>query len=239
MRATGRHRAATALALAAVLLAAVNLGPAVTSIGPVLAGDPSNLYKPRDGYDGRMSADPTSAAPALELVRRFINTRDIEAGTDALRDASGLRDWLAASSLWAGDVRPDDLDRARRLREALRAAAAANHDRTALPASVLAVLNNVAARADITLSFTAERAWRTAVRAKGVDGALGTLVVHVTEAMTAGAWPRLKVCANDRCRWAFYDTSRAATGKWCSMRLCGNRAKQQAWRDRRSTAGFQ
>jgi predicted RNA-binding Zn ribbon-like protein len=70
-----------------------------------------------------------------------------------------------------------------------------------------------------------------------VTGALGRLVIDVTDAMTAGTWPRLKVCANDTCRWAFYDHSRAGTGKWCSMRLCGNRAKQKAWRNRHEPAG--
>ncbi|NBE84774.1 hypothetical protein GVV04_28150 [Micromonospora sp. NEAU-HG-1] len=33
----------------------------------------------------------------------------------------------------------------------------------------------------------------------------------------------------------FYGTSRSGAGKWCSMRLCGNRAKQEAWRGRRRT----
>ena len=68
--------------------------------------------------------------------------------------------------------------------------------------------------------------------ANGVDGALGELVLRVLESMTAGTWPRLKVCARDACRWAFYDTSRGGTGKWCAMSLCGNRAKQEAWRAR-------
>lgn len=33
-------------------------------------------------------------------------------------------------------------------------------------------------------------------------------------------------------QWAFYGNSRARTGKWCSMKVCGNRAKQKARRDR-------
>ncbi len=178
------------------------------------------------------------AAPdRLEPVRRFINTRDIEAGTDLLRDASGLRSWLTEAALWrtAAPIGDAELDRAHRLREALRAAAAANHDRVALPAQVIAVLDDVAERSAVSLSFTADRGWRAGVRATGVDGALGELVLRVTESMTAGTWPRLKVCASDTCRWAFFDASRAGTGKWCSMRLCGNRAKQEAWRGRRKT----
>ncbi|GIF73939.1 CGNR zinc finger domain-containing protein [Asanoa siamensis] len=182
-----------------------------------------------------MSGDNPMAAPGrLELVRRFVNTRDIEAGTDALADAPGLRAWLRDGGRTVQAVRGVDLARARRLREALRAAATANHDRGPVPAEALAALDDVAARARVTLSFTPDRAWRAQARAGGVDGALGDLVVAMTEAMTDGTWPRLRVCANDTCRWAFFDTSRAGTGKWCAMRLCGNRAKQQAWRDRRA-----
>ena len=175
------------------------------------------------------------AAPdRLEPVRRFVNSLDIEAGTDALRDTEGLRSWLSSTGRWlGGPVGDDELHRARELREALRTAAFCNHDKIDLPPAVTAVLDDVAQRAAISISFTPDREWHPTVRAGGVDGALGELVVRVIESMTAGTWPRLKVCARDSCRWAFYDTSRAGTGKWCSMRLCGNRAKQEAWRDRR------
>ncbi len=175
------------------------------------------------------------AAPErLEPVRQFVNTLDIEAGADALAEAAGLREWLRSAGLGRdGPIGDRELRRARELREALRAAASANHDKDALPAAVMAVLDDVAHRADISISFTPERQWRSAARAGGVDGALGELVLRVIESMTAGTWPRFKVCARDACRWAFYDTSRAGTGKWCTMRLCGNRAKQEAWRDRR------
>jgi predicted RNA-binding Zn ribbon-like protein len=197
-----------------------------------------NRLRAQGGYDERMSGGNSMAAPdRLEPVRRFINTRDVEAGTDLLEDAAGLRSWLTEAALWraAAPVGAADLDRARRLREALREAAAANHDRSAVPARVTAVLDDIAARSEVSLSFTADRGWRAEARATGVDGALGELVVRVTESMTAGTWPRLKVCASDTCRWAFFDASRAGTGKWCSMRLCGNRAKQEAWRGRRRT----
>ena len=175
-----------------------------------------------------------TAPDRLEPVRRFLNSLDIEAGTDALRDAAGLRSWLSSAGLWlGGPVGDDELRRAHELREALRTAASCNHDKVALPSAVTAVLDDFAQRAAISISFTPDRDWHATARAGGVDGALGELVIRVIESMTTGTWPRLKVCARDSCRWAFYDTSRAGTGKWCSMRLCGNRAKQEAWRDRR------
>jgi predicted RNA-binding Zn ribbon-like protein len=35
----------------------------------------------------------------------------------------------------------------------------------------------------------------------------------------------LRHCANNRCLWLFLDDSQNASRRWCSMRLCGNRAK--------------
>lgn len=199
----------------------------------------ANRGRGQVGYDGPMPTGLSMAAPdRLEPVRRFVNTLDIEAGTDALQDAAGLRDWLSSAGLWRdGPVGDGDLHRAHELREALRTAAAANHNKAPLPPAVVAVLDDVAQRAEVSVSFTPDRQWRTTVGTDGIDGALGELVLRVIESMTAGTWPRLKVCASDACRWAFYDTSRAGTGRWCSMRLCGNRAKQEAWRDRRRTTG--
>ena len=36
---------------------------------------------------------------------------------------------------------------------------------------------------------------------------------------------RLRVCADDTCRWLFVDRSPAGRRRWCDMRTCGNRAK--------------
>ena len=118
------------------------------------------------------------------------------------------------------------------LREALRAAMAAHHDGTPVPADAVAVMNEAAERAHLSVAFTADPGWSVHPRAGGVDGALGDLVGLVAAALSDGTWGRLKVCRNDECQWAFYDHSRARTGKWCSMQGCGNRAKQRAWRAR-------
>ena len=183
-----------------------------------------------------MSSPTKSSAPGpLETVRRFVNTLDIEAGTDALDSAADVRAWLAGAGLLTdGRVTAGDVGRVHDLREALRAAAAANHDRTPLPGAAVAVLNDAAGRSDLALTITPDRTGRLTAGAGGLDAALGRLVVIVAEAMNAGTWGRFRVCANDACRWAFYDGSRAGTGRWCTMRLCGNRAKQEAWRNRRS-----
>jgi predicted RNA-binding Zn ribbon-like protein len=43
----------------------------------------------------------------------------------------------------------------------------------------------------------------------------------------------MKACADDECEWAFYDSSKNRSRTWCSMEVCGNRAKTRAYRARR------
>uniref|UniRef100_UPI0011B05F6F CGNR zinc finger domain-containing protein n=1 Tax=Streptomyces sp. FM008 TaxID=1983802 RepID=UPI0011B05F6F len=49
-----------------------------------------------------------------------------------------------------------------------------------------------------------------------------------------GSWQRLKACEDETCRWAYYDRSPAGRGRWCSMEVCGARAKMRAYRARRA-----
>ena len=43
---------------------------------------------------------------------------------------------------------------------------------------------------------------------------------------------RLRSCANPHCRWVFYDGTRSGTRRWCTMAVCGNRAKLRRYRQR-------
>jgi len=43
--------------------------------------------------------------------------------------------------------------------------------------------------------------------------------------LTSSELLRLRTCANPQCRWLFHDGTRSATRRWCSMAVCGNRAK--------------
>ena len=44
--------------------------------------------------------------------------------------------------------------------------------------------------------------------------------------------PRLRLCANDACRRAFYDESKNRTRRWCDPNTCGNRARVRRHRAR-------
>lgn len=62
--------------------------------------------------------------------------------------------------------------------------------------------------------------------------ALAELVEPFVAAVGAGTTNRLRICANDECRWAFEDTSRGGRRRWCDMASCGNVAKARRHRAR-------
>ncbi len=69
-----------------------------------------------------------------------------------------------------------------------------------------------------------------------VSGALARLSEAVARELTQGDFHRLRICANDDCRWVFRDYSPAARRKWCDMSSCGNRAKAARHRARMKSA---
>jgi predicted RNA-binding Zn ribbon-like protein len=66
-----------------------------------------------------------------------------------------------------------------------------------------------------------------------VDGALARLVESLAREVSQGHPERLRICADEECRWAFNDTSPTGRRKWCDMSTCGNRAKAARFRERR------
>jgi predicted RNA-binding Zn ribbon-like protein len=168
----------------------------------------------------------------LELVRSLVNTRDVDLGTDVLVDAADLRRWARAHGFDADGASDPDVHRVRALREALRAGLAANHEGAALPRDAAATIDGCARWAGAGVTFADGPGWSIVSASAGVREMLAGLLDIVAHSMSDGSWRRLKTCHNDSCQWAFYDGSRTHTAKWCSMRICGNRLKQSAWRAR-------
>ena len=174
------------------------------------------------------------APGALEAVRAFVNSVDLEDEEDQRADPRALTAWLREHALLDRVGRTPtaaDLRRAIELREALRAQLRAHHGEPEDPDSA-SVLDATAVRARLTLRFTAPEQTALEPQAGGVDGALGRLLAIVKAAIDDGTWVRLKVCVADTCQWAFFDESRNRSGVWCDMRVCGNRAKVREFRQR-------
>lgn len=183
-----------------------------------------------------VEAEQSPPAGPLELVRRFVNSADIEAGQDEFADLAGWRTWAERNGFDAsGSSGTADLGHLVDLREALRDALQANHDRARMPPAAAAELTRAAEWAAIRLRFAPEGSL-LASEAPGMRAVAAAVLARVVPAMADGTWARLKVCSNDGCRWAFYDTSRSRTGQWCSMGVCGNRAKQARYKSRKTRA---
>lgn len=180
----------------------------------------------------------TGAPGELEKVRAFINTLNIEEGTDLIGDADGLKKWLREAGLAARgtQVDGDDVAAAIRLREALRSSVLTNNGAEPDP-SAARVMDDAARAAKLFIGFSAGSGGpEVAVKPEesGVQGALGQLLSIVAESMRNGGWERLKACESDECHWAFYDHARNHSGRWCEMAVCGNRMKARAYRARKA-----
>jgi predicted RNA-binding Zn ribbon-like protein len=173
---------------------------------------------------------------ALNLVIDFVNTLDVEAGTDALSTPPGLYAWLMEAQLLAPNGESlGEADRlnAVRLREALRALILANNG-GAPDESAGRELERVARNGELGLHFADSGTASLAPGANGLAGALARLLIPVADALGDGSWQRVKACRSPDCHWAFYDRSRNRSGVWCEMAICGNRTKVRAYRDRAS-----
>jgi predicted RNA-binding Zn ribbon-like protein len=187
-------------------------------------------------------AQPGGRAPApgeLSLLQAFLNSYydlELDHGAELLTDPASLAGWLRDRGLIddSAALRPADYRRALIVRERLRDLARANHG-PAPAAAVLGQLNEAASGASVVVRFSGSGARFTASPGAGIDGALGRLLAIAATAMIDGSWQRLKVCPGEDCGWTFYDHSRNQTGRWCSMAVCGGRAKARAhYRRRRS-----
>ena len=92
----------------------------------------------------------------------------------------------------------------------------------------------IAARLPVRLEASPEGRIEPVPAGSGVIAALTRLVLVAVEAEALGTWSRLKACGADDCRWAFYDRSPTRNGCWCSMQICGARAKSRAYRERKT-----
>jgi predicted RNA-binding Zn ribbon-like protein len=171
----------------------------------------------------------------LDLVIDFVNTLDIEAGTDTLSTEQDLLAWLAETQLLATtSAPPSEADRldAVRLREALRALMLANNGAGTPDEHAGRELERAARRGELGVHFAPDGSVSLAPDATGFRGALARLLVPVANGLADGSWSRAKACRAPDCSWAFYDRSRNRSGVWCEMAVCGNRTKVRAYRDR-------
>jgi predicted RNA-binding Zn ribbon-like protein len=185
--------------------------------------------------DWRAEAAGSSAVPAeLALIKAFLNSVDIEEGSDRFETVASLRDWLLERGLPEAQTPITDREREDlvNLREAIREVVAAHG--AAIPAAAHAVLATAARAAPLVVAI--DGAGRADLRpiGRGIDAVVARLLADIASAQRLGTWSDLRICRRDVCRWAFYDASRNHSGVWCTMSICGNRVKSARLRRRRS-----
>ncbi len=171
----------------------------------------------------------------------FLNTAYLPERDDVLGDgraAGWLTDWLGgtpAASTGSGDEAR--LRQLRDLREGLRQFAAANNgqppDDEAIGRAV-AALGSVELVLDLGGQDRAPQLLAAAAAATTSEQALVAVAECFLTARLTQHWARVKACAAPECRYAYFDTSRNRSRRWCEMAYCGNRAKNRAWRERQN-----
>jgi predicted RNA-binding Zn ribbon-like protein len=184
----------------------------------------------------------------------FLNTiaTPVDVAVDWIDDGEGLLGWLAQARLVPDDVLrdmraralPGELDavadQARSLREWFRGFVRAHRGRplTAEALAGLGPLNRLLERDETfsrivprptgepALELQAVRRWRSPE----------ALLLPVGEALArlvcTEDFSHVKACEGPACTLLFADHTRGHARRWCSMAICGNRAKQAAHRHR-------
>jgi predicted RNA-binding Zn ribbon-like protein len=147
-----------------------------------------------------------------EFLVDFLNTIDLDEGTDAVEDPAEFAAWAEQHGVATGDR-----GEAHRVRDALRAVL--DGEAASLPALELET-----ACGERSVQLTARTAAEAAVASSVILSIQGKL-------------ERVKLCGAEDCRWAFYDQSRNGSRTWCSMGVCGNRQKARTYRARQDRSG--
>ncbi|GGU41683.1 CGNR zinc finger domain-containing protein [Streptomyces lavendofoliae] len=152
----------------------------------------------------------------------LLNTRWVLDGTprDLLTGTDGLAVWLASTGLAARfTADAPTLEHTLSARDALAALVDSPGDRTAT-GRLNAVLDHGRIRATLTPGGPVEEA-------EFADPSWGPAWTAARDYLDLlrTAPDRIRACAHEACVLHFFDTSRNGTRRWCSMAVCGNRAK--------------
>jgi predicted RNA-binding Zn ribbon-like protein len=202
-----------------------------------------------EGHDHGRHGHQASLADGLD----FVNTLEYEKGlpADSFDDALVAVEWLRehellhqdmADSLVA-DIRTDEelaarvLQRVQKVRGSLRELLDAAVERRPPQDGALREVNRALRAPYVYELVPAADGVSLDHRHEGdpVSGALARLSEVIARELTQEDKERLRICANDECRWLFRDNSPAGRRKWCDMSSCGNRAKAARHRERKKS----
>ncbi|WP_029089191.1 CGNR zinc finger domain-containing protein [Brevibacterium album] len=190
------------------------------------------------------AATPPEDAPAFrldndQLAFRFTATLSDRYGTpvERLPVPGRLDDWLAAGDLAVGGEQATtaDLASAHRLREAIHRLGTAIARDEPMREEDRELLNALLREDQLCPQLTeAGLSWRPAP-GRHVRGALSRIAHDAVMLFGGPQRGRVKTCENPECQGLYVDTSQGRNRRWCSMNVCGNRAKKARFRGPRTT----
>jgi predicted RNA-binding Zn ribbon-like protein len=164
---------------------------------------------------------------SLDFIRT-LRWHATPAASEELTDAAALAAWVdqcAPCETTGGAEEEIDVAAARRLREAVHALVAAARTGTELPAEARGLVNAAAAGTVPAprLDGPAGLRWYAD---RPVAATMALVARDALDLVCSPAIDRVRPCADPTCRALFYDGSRPGARRWCSMDVCGNRAKK-------------
>jgi predicted RNA-binding Zn ribbon-like protein len=183
--------------------------------------------------NGNQPGNRSPAPPPLDLVQDFVNSWDREGGADEFDSPASLARWLREHGLIGGGVKvtPDDVGDAIELREAVRQLLL-EHNGQPANTKAHAIFARHADASPLATRLDERGNVILAPTRAGVPAAWARILAAIAQSSTAGTWGRLKACRSDICHWAFYDHSKNRSSHWCTMEMCGARAKMRRYRKR-------
>jgi predicted RNA-binding Zn ribbon-like protein len=184
-------------------------------------------------------SQPGGRAPApahLVLAQDLANTIDIDMERDALTTVDDLAAFAGAHGI-IGPFSRVDLARVRDFRELLRDVCSA-HAGLDPSGHTITRFNDVMQTAPLVIVAAPDgsASYAAVPQLRGVQALLCEIAAGIARSIADGSWVRLKACEAGTCRWVYYDRSPAGRSRWCTMKICGSRAKVRAYRARSARA---
>ena len=187
------------------------------------------------------TVQPHDHAVDLDTALDFVNTLKFDDGqaVEVLGTTAEALDWLHGHGLVHYEVlaRSDVasvLRRIHRTRAALRELADATFEDRAPAQDAVDEVNRALRAREVVQLVPGPGGLQLDHRHVGdpIDDALANLSEPIVREIAGGRPERLRACADDTCRWVFYDDSRTGRRRWCDMSSCGNKAKAARHRAR-------
>jgi hypothetical protein len=170
-----------------------------------------------------------SPAPGeLVVVQGFLNTWSAELEIEDLKTPAKAESWLRQAGLWKGRGRLEAAEHRAvvEFRSKLRACITSNDGFGPIENAMSTVRFRAEGSTPGLISFVPE--------GDSLEKLTGKLVAIVATSINNGTWTRLKCCGLPSCGWAFYDSTRSRTRRWCSMKTCGSRHKSREYYRRKT-----